>query len=200
MIHLLVDPQKRTLTILQELRDTEVLDVKEIQRNDWLIDYLDEQLHNVGLTTISKHVEVNKFSLFRRSKPDLAFYQEDKASIKAGLVVQQEQISLHGAAVAFKINEISCSNYPQLFADVMRVANDIVSKTIEAGKIIESITVYGLLVSHNKWDAIPVKYSVDFTTNSNQLLMGDKGSFGELFALVIFVGLLGAQPSFKKQL
>ena len=82
----------------------------------------------------------------------------------------------------------------------MRVANDIVLKTIKAGKIIESITVYGLLVLHNKRDAIPVKYSVDFTTNSNQLLMGDKGSFGELFALVIFVGLLGAQSSFKKQL
>ena len=76
IIGLHIDQHKRTLTILWELRGTEILEVKkEIQRNDWLIDSLDEQLRDAGLKIISKHREVNKFSLFSRSKPDLAFFK-----------------------------------------------------------------------------------------------------------------------------
>ena len=38
----------------------------------------------------------------------------------------------------------------------------------------ESVTVYGLLVAHNKEKAIPLQYIVEFKTNISQVQIGHK--------------------------
>lgn len=80
-----------------------MLDVKkEVQRNNWLVEFLEKELHSVGLHTTTEFRN-NKFSIFGKSRPDLAFYKESTSWIKAGIIMQEDQLALCGAAVEFKM-------------------------------------------------------------------------------------------------
>ena len=144
-----------------------MLDVKkEVQRNNWLVEFLEKKLDSVGLHTTTEFRN-NKFSIFGKSRPDLAFYKESTSWIKAGIIMQEDQLALCGAAVEFKMGIFQDYEniLPQAFADMVRVSNNLLLNDLKTGKIIDTVTVYGLLVAHNKHVAIPLKYYVDFTTN-----------------------------------
>lgn len=82
----------------------DMLDVKkEVQRNDCLVEFLEEELHNVGLHTTTEFHN-NNFSIFVKWRPDLAFYKESTSWIKAGIIMQQDQLALCGAAFEFKMD------------------------------------------------------------------------------------------------
>ena len=55
---------------------------------------------------------------------------------------------------------------PQAFADMVRVSNDLLIEALKHGMLVDSISVYGLLVAHNKTDAFPLKYCVNFKPDS----------------------------------
>ena len=74
--------------------------------------------------------------------------------IKAGIIMQEElmNINLYGAAVGFKIDISQGFDnvLPQAFADMIRVSNNLLVDAFKSRKIVDSITVYGLLVSTTK--------------------------------------------------
>lgn len=76
----------KLLVWVHEVRAVNMLDVrKEVQRND-----------RAGLQIVTEFC-YNKFSIFGKSKPDLAFYKESTSWIKAGIissVMQQDQLAL----------------------------------------------------------------------------------------------------------
>ena len=82
---------------------------------------------------------------------------------------------------------------PQAFADMVRVSTDLLLNDLKTDKIINTVTVNGLLVAHNKHVAIPLKYYVDFTTNGCKHVDA-REFFGKLFSVVVFIGLLGEHP------
>ena len=184
------------LTLVRDIRGIQAMDVrKEGQRNDFLNQFLEDELEALGLVTV-KEFPHNHYSIFGRSKPDLAFYMQRKTWIGVGVVMQQEEVNvnLHGAAVEFKMDipyEHS-SLLPQAFANMVRVSNNMVIDALERGKIVDTVTVYGLLVAHDKGYTVPLKYFVDFGTNMYKIEVGENDSFGRVFSLVVFIGLLGA--------
>lgn len=180
------------LTLVRDIRGIQAMDVrKEGQRNDFLNQFLEDELKALGLVIIKNH-----YSIFGRSRPDLAFYMQEKTWIGVGVVMQQEEVNvnLHGAAVEFKMDipyEHS-SLLPQAFANMVQVSNNMVIDALERGKIVDTVTVYGLLVAHDKDYTVPLKYFVDFGTNMYKMEVGENDSFGKVFSLVVFIGLLGA--------
>ena len=105
-------------------------------------------------------------------------------------------MALCGAAVEFKMGIFQDYEniLPQAFADMVRVSNDLLLSGLKTGKIIDTVTVYGLLVAHNKHVAVPLKYYVDFTTNAHKIEVGAREFFGKLLSVVVFIGLLGEHP------
>ena len=69
------------------------------------------------------------------------------------------------------------------------MSNNLLIDALKVGKIVDSITVYGLLVSYSKDYAIPLKYFVDFNRNFYNIEVGEKGFFHQLFSMVLFIGL-----------
>ena len=84
--------------------------------------------------------------------------------------------------------------WPQSFADMVRVYNNLL---IDALKV-DSITVYGLLVSYNKDYTFPFKYFMDFSinsyksVNSYKIEVGERCFFHKIFSVVFFIALLGS--------
>ena len=119
--------REQMLVLLQSF---EVLEVrKEVQRNDWLIEYLGGELKDLGFMTTTEF-SANKFSIFGKSRPDMAFYKTGESFIKVGIIldtVSDEEVNLFGAAVEFKmdISQDEKQYLPQAFADMNRVSNDI---------------------------------------------------------------------------
>ena len=155
----LTQQRLRILTLIQEIKDIETLDVKkEIQQNDWFTEFLEGELHGLGFLT-TKEFPYNKFSIFGRSRPDFAFFKLDDAWIKVGIILQPEMvnINLYGASAEFKMDLSEDFNHllPQAFADMVRVASNMLIDSLKRGKVVDTITIYGLLVSYNKEFAIP---------------------------------------------
>ena len=49
------------------------------------------------------------------------------------------------------------------------VCNNLLVDALKSGKIVDTITIYGLLVSYDKWYAIPLKYMINFTENTYKM-------------------------------
>ena len=69
-----------------------------------------------------------------------------------------------------------------------RVASNILIDSLKCGRIVDTITIYGLLVSYNKEDAVALKYLVDFSNNTYTIQVGQKDFFEKLICLVL-IGL-----------
>lgn len=131
------------LSWMQEIKGMPILPVKrEIQRNDWLSDYLEEELRNYNFQT-TKEFSYNKFSIFGRSRPDFAFFKQGNLWIKAGIIVQTTteelmNIHLYGTAVELKIDisQDPSNVLPQAFADTVRVSNNLLIDALKVGKIV----------------------------------------------------------------
>jgi len=51
----------------------------------------------------------------------------------------------------------------QCYADMIRVTNDSIIRSLENGVLVKSITIYALLVSHDNLDeCVPMKYYCNF--------------------------------------
>ena len=106
----------------------------------------------------------NDFSLFEKSRPDFTCIKVDRESKKVGVVAVWK---VSGTIVKFKMNVTDSSNYPQAFANLIKVSNTILVNALNSGQLIDTVIVYGLLVSYIDETSIPMKLMLDFTTGNN---------------------------------
>lgn len=74
-------------------------------------------------------------------------------------------------------------NFPQAISNMVRTANNLVADALTRGKMVHSVTVYGLLMSYNKARYVPLKYNIDFETIITDLPFSRLFSFVALYAL-----------------
>lgn len=145
-----------------------MLDVKkEVQRNDRLVEFLEKELYNVGLHTIT-----TKNSQYLAGLGQILPFIR-RVHLGSKLVLPYSRINWHCVGLLQDEHFQDYENVlPQAFADLVGVSNDLLIKGLKTGKIIYSVTVYGLLVAHNKHISIPLKYCVDFTKNAYKIEVG----------------------------
>ena len=79
------------------------------------------------------------------------------------------------------------SNLLQALADMVQVANNLTVDALKVGKFVDSVLVYGMLVSYDKWSSIPLKYYIDFQTNASSIEVGEPESFSCIFSFIIII-------------
>ena len=155
---------------------------------------LDEQLYRLGFKT-TREFGHNEFSIFGKSRPDFAFCKKQQDILKVGILIQPpselQEIKMYSGALEFKL-DIRCEPkriYPQAFADMVRVAHDILIDALKVGKVVDDVVVYALLVGYDKQDCIPLKYKASFHDNHYDISVGIKDAFDELFPKLTIIGL-----------
>jgi len=100
----------------------------------------------------------NNFSVFGSSRPDLAFVKHSQGKAVAVAVdFPHHSESMEHCHEVGKRKDIM-KNHCQCYANMIRVANDSFIVSLRCGVLIESTTVYGLLVSHTEFRCLPMKY------------------------------------------
>ena len=78
---------------------------------------------------------------------------------------------------------------PQAFADMVRVASNMLIDSLIRGKIVDTITICGLLVSYNKEYTVTLKY---FDGNIYKIQVGERDFFDKIFycTVMYLIGFL----------
>ena len=111
----------------------------------------------------------------------------NKAAITVGMVIQPTDelfdVEITGGTVEFKITigEDYSSHFPQAIANMIRVASNLIVNALTTGKIVQTVKIYGMLVSYNKAKCVPLKYYIDFEKNATEILIGESESFSDIF-------------------
>lgn len=104
---------------------------------------------------------------------------------------QNMNVSLLRSAIEFKMDIRDPTRMlPQAFGDMVRVSNNLLIDSLKSGKVVDSVTIYGLL--YDKQFAIPIKYFSNFIDDIYEIKVGRKDSFSKVFGWVVFLGLLGS--------
>jgi len=83
---------------------------REVQLNDWTLARFTEEMK--GLNFIQIYFPHNRFSIFGRSRPDLAFVKLEQANREVRTAVLWDEETITGTTVEFKL-EAHESNYAQ---------------------------------------------------------------------------------------
>ena len=132
----------------------------------------------------------NDYSVFGSSFPDFAFFKSRQPHVVAGVVKLPalEESEVIGDDVVYGTIEYKMSSSRnhmfQCFANMIRVANDCVISSLESGILLETVTVYGLLSSHDTYLCEPMKYFCDFT-KPPVLTVGSTENFAKLFYCIM---------------
>lgn len=102
---------------------------------------------------------------------------------------RNEDMELFGATREFKVDG-SSRNVAQLFADMVKVSNYLLIDALSQGNVVDSVIVFGTLVSHNKEYCIPARYSCDFKTNKSCIEFGKSVSFYDFLSFLSFTVLV----------
>ena len=106
---------------------------------------LEDELDQLNFKT-NREFHHNNFSLFGKSRPDFAFFKKDGNWIKAGVIIQPAreltEVNMCGAALEFKLDIAHNPQrvYPQAFADMVRVANDLIIDVLSVGKVVDEVS------------------------------------------------------------
>jgi len=144
---------------------------------------------------MSTNFPENKCSLFGSSKPDIMFFKttekEEVVAAVVGLPKQSESVEVeehYHKAEAIEYKRTSTTKHAcQCFADMIRVANDTVIESLQNGILVKSITVHGLLVSHDDLEnSAPMKYYCNFNEKCAPIIqVGMDGNFVDLLLYCI---------------
>ena len=166
----------------QKLRMLHTLQIgKEIQKNEWFEQYLEEELKKEGYEMMTEYSH-NQYCIFGKPRPHIFFARNWLGEITAGVVMQPEpdeflNTELSGGTIECKVKDLSGS-FPQAIANMVRVACNLLRDALKFGKIVKSIvksiTIFGLLVSYKNEKCIPLKYLANFEMNSTQVYVGEK--------------------------
>ena len=198
---------KITLTLAQhvytyQLEQNQLYVSKEIQKNEWYTNLVKCKLEKRGLIVAQKCSQ-SEFSIFGKSLPDFYFYRPAEASIQAAMTGTVEDIDdsndrndtptdgkskrlkighnelahIKGSTTQFKEEDGGKRYWPQMFADMARVAHLLVVECLQIGKLVDSISVYGILAKYKTRQATPMLYTVDFARNECSITIGTDMSF-----------------------
>lgn len=156
---------------------------REIQLNEWAIPALKKELALLGFTSQVTFPH-NDYSLFGKSRPDFAFYKQIGNELTGGMIIESD--SLYGSTLEFK-KDSSLLKLAQAFANMVRVANDLLLDALKRGKVINAIVVYGLVVYHDEKQCLPMRYICDFSKNYYIIEVGQETEFYQAFSLVALV-------------
>ena len=157
---------------------------KELPLNDWRITTLKPELEKFGLKHVEEYFQ-NQHSMFGTSKPDFVFEKPTSEGNLHALVVKN--VELFGATIEFKVDGKD-GHLAQLFADMIKVSNDLLINALKRGNVVDSVTVFGMLVSHNKGDCIPARHFCDFENNKCIMELGQSLNFCKFFSLLVVMG------------
>ena len=90
---------------------------------------------------------------------------------------------LFGSMIEFKVDS-SLIKLSQAFANMVRVAHDMIYDTLKRGEIVNTIKVYGLVVCHKEEKCLPMTYCCDFTKNWYQIDVGQETDFYKAFCWI----------------
>ena len=165
---------------------------RELQLNDWTIDVLRSEVKELGFQPIRNRN--HSYSLFSTSRPDFVCVRrsDDHCKVYGVALMEQEQCidvtDLFGATIEFKI-EGSPYNYPQVFANMIKLVSDMLVDALTRGGLVDLVTVYGLLVSYNdRTDCVLMKYTCDFRDNNYLITVGEEQNFCELLSSIVLIG------------
>ena len=177
---------------------------EERQLNNWLNKLLNQIIIHHSFRVIH-HFSENRYSIFGSSQPNLTFIKihegafvgaaihtvqldnEIEQSVEQCNEIEQsmEQCNVVGTIEYKKTHDNIEKNAPQCFANMIRVANDRVIELLKGGTLVNSFTVYGLLVSHSNYEeCIPMKYYSDFESEP-VIQMGYPANFAELLFCIL---------------
>ena len=173
------------LELSNDLRGKQLQVTKEVQKNDWYIDMLKDELERQGFTVKHRFMHT-QFSIYGKSRPDFYFYREHKKGMKnttvhAGMVLADSdeeeldliEVHLEGSSTEFKMGKGDTSKFlPQTSANMVRVASLLVVESLEIGCLVGSITINGMLADYKSEICTPMQYQVDFNTNESVILIG----------------------------
>jgi len=167
---------------------------EERQLNVWLNELLDQIISDHGFK-VKKYFSDNKYSIFGSSQPDLAFIKIHQGAILGAAIhaVDQgnemeqsmEQCNVCGTVEYKKPNCDTEKSEPQCFANMIRVANDRVIELLEGGTLVDSVTVYGLILVHSHYEkSVPMKYYSNFDSDP-VIQVGFPANFAELLFCIL---------------
>ena len=149
---------------------------RELQLNDWAVDTLQQELCSLGFSGFVKFPH-NAFSLYGNSRPDFAFFKQLGNKVLGGVLMEQETVdTIYGSTLEFKV-EFTSMKLSQAFANMVRVAHDMLCDALKRGKVVNSVKVYGLVVFHKVERCLPMMYCCDFTNNCYQIEVGQETDF-----------------------
>ena len=159
------------------------------QLNAWLNELLDQIINDHDFR-VREHFSDNKYSIFGTSQPDLAFIKIHQGAILGAVIhaVDQgdemdqsmEQYNVFGTIEYKKPNCDTGKSVLQCFANMIRVANDRVIELLERGTLVDSVTVYGLIVMHSHYEkSVLMKYYSNFDSDP-VIQVGSPANFAEL--------------------
>ena len=131
------------------------------------------------------------YSVFGTSQPDLAFFKASQGNIVAGIVDVQDEGLGTEECVELVQNTIEYKSSTEkdyrtwCYANLVRVANDSVIESLRGGKLVYSVTVYGLLIAHSQFDlCLPMKYFSNFR-DLPTIQVGPTHPFAELIYCIL---------------
>ena len=124
---------------------------------------------------------------FWKIQTGLCFFKVDDTWLKVGVISQPDlvNINVYGATIEFKVDLL-----PQVLADLERVASNLLIDSLKHGKVVDAITIYGLLVLYNNEKAIPLKYFADFNENTYKLCVREKEYFHKIFSYIVLLDFI----------
>jgi len=167
---------------------------EERQLNVWMYELLDEIVKDHGFK-VRKHFSDNKYSIFGSSLPDLVFFKVHKKDLVGAAIHAVDQgdemeqsmewCNVIGTVEYKKPNSDTEKSEPQCFATMIRVANDRVIEILEGGTLVDSITVYGLILVHSDYEkSVPMKYYSNFDSYP-VIQVGFPANFAELLFCIL---------------
>jgi len=162
--------------------------------NTWFDDILGPILRCYGYKKRESFPD-NKCCIFGSSRPDLAFSKHGQGDLVEAVVELPEsmeveeteeyccEVDLVQSTIEYKRKSVAKHNC-QCYADMIRVANDGVIRSLENSILVKSVMVYALLTSHNNLNCVPMKYYCNFKDNPN-IQVGTEGNFAELLYCIL---------------
>ena len=167
--------------------ESRALQVKEgRQLNVWLNELLGKIINDNGFK-VKKHLIDNRYSIFGSSQPDLAFIKIHQGAILGAVIHVVDQGDETEQSME-QCNVFDCDtekSEPQCFANMISLANDRVIELLEGGTLVDSVTVYGLILMHSHYEkSVPMKYYSNFDSDP-VILVGYPANFAELLFCIL---------------
>lgn len=121
-------------------------------------------------------------SIYGKSQPEATMYRSNGgyckgSTVTAAAITTTTLFEVVGGTVEFKNEEVH--NKPensrpvlQAYANMVRVAGFLLKKALPKGKIIEIISIYGLMISHGNIFAVSLRYHTDLSTKCTIFMKG----------------------------